>query len=164
MSGSAAPCLHHSRYEGQRPCSCADAVFRGSRSQLQYGDSQDNPVQYWLYKEGGERRHRRQKEPDRERRHREKSSMREKRDKHSREKSNSFSDKEGEDRHREKRHREGARLDEERHPGDTGRKERSSREELRKRESKVPFLTLRSLCSHPQVTTLGEEVDLRVAR
>lgn len=90
--------------------------------------------------------------------------MREKRDKHSREKSNSFSDKEGEDRHREKRHREGARLDEERHPGDTGRKERSSREELTKRESKVPFLTLRSLCSHPQVTTLREEVDLRVAR
>uniref|UniRef100_A0A667HQM0 Cytoplasmic dynein 2 intermediate chain 1 n=1 Tax=Lynx canadensis TaxID=61383 RepID=A0A667HQM0_LYNCA len=129
---------------------------------LQYGDSQGNPVQYWLYKEGGERRHKRQKEADRERRHREKSSVREKRDKHSREKSNSFSDKEGEDRHREKRHREGARLDEERHPGDTGRKERSSREELTKRESKVPFLTLRSLCSHPQVTTLREEVDLRV--
>uniref|UniRef100_A0A667GYY7 Cytoplasmic dynein 2 intermediate chain 1 n=1 Tax=Lynx canadensis TaxID=61383 RepID=A0A667GYY7_LYNCA len=124
---------------------------------LQYGDSQGNPVQYWLYKEGGERRHKRQKEADRERRHREKSSVREKRDKHSREKSNSFSDKEGEDRHREKRHREGARLDEERHPGDTGRKERSSREELTKRESKVPFLTLRSLCSHPQVTTLREE-------
>ncbi|XP_003983320.2 cytoplasmic dynein 2 intermediate chain 1 isoform X1 [Felis catus] len=103
---------------------------------LRYGDSQENPVQYWLYKEGGERRHRRQKEADRERRHREKSSVREKRDKHSREKSNSFSDKEGEDRHREKRHREGARLDEERHPGDTGRKERSSREELMKRESK----------------------------
>uniref|UniRef100_A0A667GYT6 Cytoplasmic dynein 2 intermediate chain 1 n=1 Tax=Lynx canadensis TaxID=61383 RepID=A0A667GYT6_LYNCA len=103
---------------------------------LQYGDSQGNPVQYWLYKEGGERRHKRQKEADRERRHREKSSVREKRDKHSREKSNSFSDKEGEDRHREKRHREGARLDEERHPGDTGRKERSSREELTKRESK----------------------------
>ncbi|XP_039111786.1 cytoplasmic dynein 2 intermediate chain 1 isoform X1 [Hyaena hyaena] len=103
---------------------------------LQYGDSKDNPLQYWLYKEGGERRHRRQREPDRERKHGEKSSTREKRDKYSKEKSNLFTDKEGEERHRERRHREGSHVDEERHHSTTGRRERSSGEEPRKRESK----------------------------
>ncbi|XP_023987395.1 cytoplasmic dynein 2 intermediate chain 1 isoform X2 [Physeter macrocephalus] len=80
---------------------------------LQYGDSKDNPLKYWLYKEEGERRHRKQKEPDREKKHREKSSTREKREKYSKAKSHSFSDKEGAERRKEQRHKEGFRVDEE---------------------------------------------------
>ncbi|XP_059964411.1 cytoplasmic dynein 2 intermediate chain 1 [Mesoplodon densirostris] len=95
---------------------------------LQYGDSKDNPLKYWLYKEEGERRHRKQKEPDREKKHREKSSTREKRENYSKEKSNSFSDKEGEERHKEKRHKEGFRVDEEKHRSSVDRKEHRRRE------------------------------------
>ncbi|XP_032499345.1 WD repeat-containing protein 60 isoform X3 [Phocoena sinus] len=96
--------------------------------QLQYGDSKDNPLKYWLYKEEGERRHRKQKEPDREKKHREKSSTREKREKYSKEKSNSFSDKEGEERHKEKRHKEGFHVDEEKRRSSVGKKEHRRRE------------------------------------
>eukprot|EP00071_Canis_lupus_P026082 XP_022259639.1 WD repeat-containing protein 60 isoform X5 [Canis lupus familiaris] len=103
---------------------------------LQYGDSKDNPLKYWLYKEEGERRHRKQKEPDREKKHREKSSTREKRDKYAKEKSNSSSDKKGEERHKDKRHKEGSHLDEERHHSSTDKRERLTREEPKKRESK----------------------------
>ncbi|XP_059877194.1 cytoplasmic dynein 2 intermediate chain 1 isoform X2 [Delphinus delphis] len=95
---------------------------------LQYGDSKDNPLKYWLYKEEGERRHRKQKEPDREKKHREKSSTREKREKYSKEKSNSFSDKEGEERHKEKRHKEGFHVDEEKRRSSVGKKEHRRRE------------------------------------
>uniref|UniRef100_A0A8C2P578 Cytoplasmic dynein 2 intermediate chain 1 n=1 Tax=Capra hircus TaxID=9925 RepID=A0A8C2P578_CAPHI len=70
-----------------------DRERRYRERKLQYGDSKDNPLKYWLYKEEGERRHRKQKEPDREKKHREKSSTREK---NSKEKGSSFSDKEGE--------------------------------------------------------------------
>ncbi|KAB0394997.1 hypothetical protein E2I00_017624, partial [Balaenoptera physalus] len=101
---------------------------------LQYGDSKDNPLKYWLYKEEGERRHRKQKEPDREKKHREKSSTREKREKYSKEKSSSFSDKEGEERHKEKRHKEGFRVDEAKQRGSVDEKE-----EHRRREAEVPF-------------------------
>ncbi|XP_039692752.1 cytoplasmic dynein 2 intermediate chain 1 isoform X4 [Pteropus medius] len=104
--------------------------------QLQYGDSKDNPLKYWLYKEEGERRHRKPKEPDREKKHREKSSTREKRERYSKGKSNSFSDKEGEERHKEKRHKEGSHFDDERHRGSMDKKDRSSKEEHRKREPK----------------------------
>ncbi|XP_045876253.1 cytoplasmic dynein 2 intermediate chain 1 isoform X1 [Meles meles] len=104
--------------------------------QLQYGDSQDNPLKYWLYKEEGEKRHRKQNEPDRERRHGDKSSTRERREKYPKEKRNSFSDKEGEGRHKEKRHKEGFHFDEERRQSNTDRKDRLSREDLKKRESK----------------------------
>lgn len=107
--------------------------FSMSRPKLQYGDSKDNPLKYWLYKEEGERRHRKQKEPDREKKHREKSSIREKREKYSKEKSNSFSDKEGEERHKEKRHKEGFHVDEEKRRGSVGKKEH------RRREAEVPF-------------------------
>ncbi|KAI5217749.1 Cytoplasmic Dynein 2 Intermediate Chain 1 [Manis pentadactyla] len=55
---------------------------------LQYGDSKDSPLKYWLYKEEGERRHRKQKEPDGEKKHQEKSSTRKRREKHPKEKSN----------------------------------------------------------------------------
>ncbi|CAK7294749.1 Cytoplasmic dynein 2 intermediate chain 1 [Vulpes lagopus] len=103
---------------------------------LQYGDSKDNPLKYWLYKEEGERRHRKQKEPDREKKHREKSSTREKRDKYAKEKSNSSSDKKGEERHKDKRHKEGSHFDEERHHSSTDKRERLPREEPKKRESK----------------------------
>ncbi|XP_039692737.1 cytoplasmic dynein 2 intermediate chain 1 isoform X2 [Pteropus medius] len=103
---------------------------------LQYGDSKDNPLKYWLYKEEGERRHRKPKEPDREKKHREKSSTREKRERYSKGKSNSFSDKEGEERHKEKRHKEGSHFDDERHRGSMDKKDRSSKEEHRKREPK----------------------------
>ncbi|KAG8506105.1 WD repeat-containing protein 60 [Galemys pyrenaicus] len=89
------------------------------RPQLQYGDSRDNPLKYWLYKEEGERRHRRQREPDRERRHRDKAGAREK--------SGSFSDKEGDGRQRDG---ESRLLGE--------RRERPRKEEHRKREAKVP--------------------------
>nr|XP_055191051.1 cytoplasmic dynein 2 intermediate chain 1 isoform X4 [Nyctereutes procyonoides] len=102
---------------------------------LQYGDSKDNPLKYWLYKEEGERRHRKQKEPDREKKHREKST-REKRDKYAKEKSNSSSDKKGEERHKDKRHKEGSHFDEERHHSSTDKRERLPREEPKKRESK----------------------------
>ncbi|XP_022369625.1 WD repeat-containing protein 60 isoform X1 [Enhydra lutris kenyoni] len=103
---------------------------------LQYGDSKDNPLKYWLYKEEGEKRHRKQKEPDRERKHGEKSSTRERREKYPKGKSNSFPDKEGEERHKEKRHKEGFHFDEERRQSDMDKKERLLREDLKKRESK----------------------------
>uniref|UniRef100_A0A9L0KIW8 Uncharacterized protein n=1 Tax=Equus asinus TaxID=9793 RepID=A0A9L0KIW8_EQUAS len=103
---------------------------------MQYGDSKDNPLKYWLYKEEGERRHRKQKEPDREKKHREKSSTREKKEKYSKEPRTPSSDKEGEERHKEKRHSEGFRLDDERHRGSVDKKERPSKEEPRKREYK----------------------------
>ncbi|KAM9078255.1 cytoplasmic dynein 2 intermediate chain 1 isoform 1-T1 [Megaptera novaeangliae] len=96
---------------------------------LQYGDSKDNPLKYWLYKEEGERRHRKQKEPDREKKHREKSSTREKREKYSKEKSSSFSDKEGEERHKEKRHKDGFRVDEAKQRGSVDEKEEHRRRE-----------------------------------
>uniref|UniRef100_A0A8C3X1Q1 Cytoplasmic dynein 2 intermediate chain 1 n=1 Tax=Catagonus wagneri TaxID=51154 RepID=A0A8C3X1Q1_9CETA len=95
---------------------------------LQYGDSRDNPLKYWLYKEEDERRHRRQKEPDRGRKHREKSSTQEKRDKYSKEKSNSFSDKEGEERHKEKRHKDSVHFDDERPRSHVDKKEPGRRE------------------------------------
>ncbi|XP_016052419.1 PREDICTED: WD repeat-containing protein 60 [Miniopterus natalensis] len=103
---------------------------------LQYGDSKDNPLNYWLYKEDGERRHRRHKDPDRGKKHQEKSSTREKREKYSKEKSILLSKNEGEKRHKEKRHKEGFHLDDERHQSSMDRKERSSKEEHRKREPK----------------------------
>ncbi|XP_032160428.1 WD repeat-containing protein 60 isoform X3 [Mustela erminea] len=103
---------------------------------LQYGDSKDNPLKYWLYKEEGERRPRKQKEPDRERKHGEKSSTRERREKYPKDKISSFSDKEGEERHKEKRHKEGFHFDEGRRPSNPDKKERLSREDLKKRESK----------------------------
>ncbi|XP_037691636.1 cytoplasmic dynein 2 intermediate chain 1 isoform X2 [Choloepus didactylus] len=103
---------------------------------LQYGDSKDNPLKYWLYKEEGERRHRRPKEQDQEKKHREKSSTREKREKFSKEKSNLFSEKEGEERHKEKQHKEGYHFDDEKYRNNMDKKERSSKEEHRKRESK----------------------------
>ncbi|MBZ3883561.1 WD repeat-containing protein 60 [Sciurus carolinensis] len=112
-----------------------DRERRYRERKLQYGDSKDNPLKYWLYKEEGERRHRKPREADRERKHREKSSTREKREKHLKEKSNSFSDKEGEERHKEKRHKDVFHLDE-RHRSSTDRKERLWKEEHRKRASK----------------------------
>lgn len=146
----------HSRYEASGRVPCAHVVFPGSPSQLQYGDRKDNPLQYWLYKEGGERRHRRQKEPDRERKHGGKSSTREKRDKHSEEGSNLFTDKGGEERHGERRRRGGSHdddEDEERRSAAGGRA-RPSGEEPRARESKVPLLTLHSPCSRPETNSL----------
>lgn len=141
----------------------AHAFFNLSLSKLQYSDGKDNPLKYWLYKEEGERRHRKQKEPDRERKHGEKSSTREKKEKYPKEKSNSFSDREGEERQKEKRHKEGFHFGEERHHSNTDKKERLSREDLKKRESKVPFLMLPSLCSPPKTNTLREEFYLPVA-
>lgn len=120
---------HHAR--------CGLRTFQRVLSKLQYGDSKDNPLKYWLYKEEGEKRHRKQKEPEREKKHREKSSTREKRERHSRGKSSSFSDKEGEERHRERRHKEGSHLDDEKHRGGVEKKDRSSKEEHKKREPKV---------------------------
>lgn len=123
------------------PCFLCSRVFHLSPSKLQYGDSKDNPLKYWLYNEEGEKRHRKQKEPDRERKHGEKSSTRERREKYPKEKTNSFSDKEGEERHKEKRHKEGFHFDEQRRQSDPDRRERLSRDDLEKRESKVPFLS-----------------------
>uniref|UniRef100_A0A8C3WY79 Cytoplasmic dynein 2 intermediate chain 1 n=1 Tax=Catagonus wagneri TaxID=51154 RepID=A0A8C3WY79_9CETA len=107
---------------------------------LQYGDSRDNPLKYWLYKEEDERRHRRQKEPDRGRKHREKSSTQEKRDKYSKEKSNSFSDKEGEERHKEKRHKDSVHFDDERPRSHVDKKEPG------RREAKVRFRAAGRCC------------------
>uniref|UniRef100_A0A8D2HI73 Cytoplasmic dynein 2 intermediate chain 1 n=1 Tax=Urocitellus parryii TaxID=9999 RepID=A0A8D2HI73_UROPR len=125
---------HHNllgREARDRPLEKAERKMRS----LQYGDSKDNPLKYWLYKEDGERRHRKPREADRERKHREKSSTREKRERHSKEKSNAFSDKEGEERHKEKRHKEAFHFDE-RHRSSMDKKERLWKEEHRKRESK----------------------------
>ncbi|KAF4020515.1 hypothetical protein G4228_012195, partial [Cervus hanglu yarkandensis] len=113
-----------------------DRERRYRERKLQYGDSKDNPLKYWLYREEGERRHRKQKEPEREKKHREKSGTRERREKSSKEKGSSFSDKEGEERHRERRHKEGVPAGEERPRGHAERKERSRREEHRRREAK----------------------------
>nr|XP_012641742.1 WD repeat-containing protein 60 isoform X2 [Microcebus murinus] len=112
-----------------------DRERRYRERKLQYGDSRENPLKYWLYKEEGERRHRKPREADREKKHREKSSTREKRDKYAKEKSSSFSDKDWEERHREKRHKEGFPADEARR-SNSERKEKSSREEHKKREPK----------------------------
>ncbi|XP_047619115.1 cytoplasmic dynein 2 intermediate chain 1 isoform X1 [Phacochoerus africanus] len=96
---------------------------------LQYGDSRDNPLKYWLYKEEDERRHRKPKEPDQGRKHpREKSSTRERRDKDWKEKSHSFSDREGEDRHKEKRRNEGFHFEDEKPRGHVDKKEPRRRE------------------------------------
>ena len=120
-----------------------------SCSKLQYGDSRDNPLKYWLYKEEDERRHRKPKEPDQGRKHhREKSSTREKRDKYSKEKSHSFSDKEGEDRHKEKRRKEGFHVDDEKPRGHVDKKE------PRRREAKVWFQV--HPCSQPPQPSSGE--------
>ncbi|XP_011796993.1 PREDICTED: WD repeat-containing protein 60 [Colobus angolensis palliatus] len=113
-----------------------DRERRYRERKLQYGDSKDNPLKYWLYKEEGDRRHRKPREPDRDKKHREKSSTREKREKYSKEKSNSFSEKGGEERHKEKRHKEGLHFDDERHRSSVDRKERSAKDEHKKRESK----------------------------
>ncbi|XP_052040804.1 cytoplasmic dynein 2 intermediate chain 1 isoform X4 [Apodemus sylvaticus] len=115
-----------------------DRERRYRERKLQYGDSKENPLNYWLYKEEGEKKHRKVKDTDREKKHREKSSTREKRERHSKEKGSSLSDREVEDRHREKRHKEGLHYDEERRRSHTDKKERSSKEEHKKRESKEP--------------------------
>ncbi|XP_054430747.1 cytoplasmic dynein 2 intermediate chain 1 isoform X2 [Pteronotus mesoamericanus] len=77
---------------------------------LQYGDSKDNPLKYWLYKEEEGRRHRKHREPERGKKHREKSSTREKREKYSKEKSSLLSEKEGDEGHKGKRRKEAFRL------------------------------------------------------
>ncbi|XP_032100750.1 WD repeat-containing protein 60 isoform X2 [Sapajus apella] len=112
-----------------------DRERRYRERKLQYGDSKDNPLKYWLYKGEGERRHRKPREPDRDKKHRE-NSTRERREKYSKEKSSAFPDKEGEERRKEKRHKEGLHLDEERHRSHMDRKERLVKEEHKKRESK----------------------------
>ncbi|KAM9229891.1 cytoplasmic dynein 2 intermediate chain 1 [Dugong dugon] len=132
---------------------------------LQYGDSKDNPLKYWLYKEEGERRHRKQKEQDQEKKHREKSSAREKIPK---EKNSSFSDKEGKERHKEKRHKR--HLDEERQQSNMDKKERSLKEEHKKRdfkhsrkeESSVWKLAQRHR-SQENMETEKEDIDLENA-
>ncbi|XP_055277642.1 cytoplasmic dynein 2 intermediate chain 1 isoform X2 [Moschus berezovskii] len=107
-----------------------DRERRYRERKLRYGDSKDNPLKYWLYKEQGERRHGK-KEPDRE-----KGSTRDRREKDSKEKGSSLSDREGEDRHKERRRKEGFPAGEERPRGHAERKERSRREEHRRREAK----------------------------
>ncbi|XP_051033791.1 cytoplasmic dynein 2 intermediate chain 1 [Phodopus roborovskii] len=115
-----------------------DRERRYRERKLQYGDSKENPLNYWLYKEDSEKRHRKVKDADREKRHGERSGQREKRERHSRDKGHSLSDREGEDRHRERRHREGLHHDEERRRSHTDRKERSVKEEHKRRETKDP--------------------------
>ncbi|KAK2505110.1 hypothetical protein MC885_014494 [Smutsia gigantea] len=104
---------------------------------LQYGDSKDNPLKYWLYKEEGERRHRKQKEPHQEKKHQEKSSTRERREKYPKEKDSSFPGKEAVEQSIEKRHKEGFHLGDERHQGHTDRRDRPLGEEHRTGEPKV---------------------------
>ncbi|XP_045054675.2 cytoplasmic dynein 2 intermediate chain 1 isoform X3 [Desmodus rotundus] len=103
---------------------------------LQYGDSKDNPLKYWLYKEEEGRRHRKHREPDRGKKHQEKSSTREKRERHSKEKGSSLSEREGDAGHKEKHHEEGLHFRDERHRSRVDRGERLSKEERRKREPK----------------------------
>lgn len=141
-----------------------DRERRYRERKLQYGDSKDNPLKYWLYKEEGDRRHRKPRDPDRDKKHREKSSTREKREKYSKEKSNSFSEKEGEERHKEKRHKEVLHFDDERHRTSVDRKERSAKDEHKKRESKVPLPMLRCLHSRHEVSALRGGLPGRVAR
>uniref|UniRef100_A0A8C6W2T1 Cytoplasmic dynein 2 intermediate chain 1 n=1 Tax=Nannospalax galili TaxID=1026970 RepID=A0A8C6W2T1_NANGA len=111
-----------------------DRERRYRERKLQYGGGKDNPLNYWLYKEEGERKHRRTRDTDREKKHREKSSTRGRGEKHSKEKGSSLSNREGEDRHRERR-KEGLHR-EERRPSHTDGKERPSKEEHKRRESK----------------------------
>nr|XP_048293747.1 cytoplasmic dynein 2 intermediate chain 1 isoform X1 [Myodes glareolus] len=115
-----------------------DRERRYRERKLQYGDSKENPLNYWLYKEEGEKKHRKVRDPDRDKRHRDRSSTREKREKHSKEKGNSLSDREVEERHREKRHKEGLHHDEERRRSHADKRERSGREEHKRREAKEP--------------------------
>ncbi|KAF6073034.1 hypothetical protein HJG60_020293 [Phyllostomus discolor] len=103
---------------------------------LQYGDSKDNPLKYWLYKEEEGRRHRKHREPDRGKKHQEKSSTRERRERHSKEKGSSLSEREGDAGHKERRREEGGHFSDERHHSRADRRERSSKEERRKREPK----------------------------
>ncbi|XP_036905420.1 cytoplasmic dynein 2 intermediate chain 1 [Sturnira hondurensis] len=101
---------------------------------LQYGDSKDNPLKYWLYKEEEGGRHRKHRESDRGKRRHEKSSTGEKRERHS------LSEREGNAEHKEKRQEEGLHFgnerQHERQHGRVDRRERSSKEERRKREPK----------------------------
>ncbi|XP_065795712.1 cytoplasmic dynein 2 intermediate chain 1 isoform X4 [Muntiacus reevesi] len=113
-----------------------DRERRYRERKLHYGDSKDHPLKYWLYREEGERRHRRQKEPEREKQHHEKSGPRERREKSSKEKGSSFSDRDGEQRHRDRRRKEGVPAGEERPRGHAERKARSRGEEHSRREAK----------------------------
>lgn len=122
-------CPHPRHHVCGSQCQCELSCVFLSSPQLQYGDSKDNPLKYWLYKEEGERRQRKK--------HQDKSSIKEKREKYSKEKSSSFSDKEGEEKRKEKRHKQGFHVDEERHRSTLERKERSLKEEHRKREPEV---------------------------
>uniref|UniRef100_A0A8C2QF71 Cytoplasmic dynein 2 intermediate chain 1 n=1 Tax=Cricetulus griseus TaxID=10029 RepID=A0A8C2QF71_CRIGR len=115
-----------------------DRERRYRERKLQYGDSKENPLNYWLYKEESEKRHRKVKDADREKRRRERSSTREKREKHSREKGSSVCDRDGEDRHREKRHKDGLHHDEDRRRSHSDKKERSGKDEHKRREAKEP--------------------------
>ncbi|XP_049976822.1 cytoplasmic dynein 2 intermediate chain 1 isoform X1 [Alexandromys fortis] len=115
-----------------------DRERRYRERKLQYGDSKENPLNYWLYKEEGEKKHRKVRDTDRDKRHRDRSSTGEKREKHSKEKGNSLSDREVEERHREKRHKEGLHHDEERRRSHADKRERSGREEHKRREAKEP--------------------------
>ncbi|XP_058516726.1 cytoplasmic dynein 2 intermediate chain 1 isoform X2 [Ochotona princeps] len=112
-----------------------DRERRYRERKLQYGDGKDNPLQYWLYREEGERRHKRSRDPDREKKHREKSSVRDRRDKYSKEKSNSYPEKE-EERHKERRHRDSSHVDDERHRAHAEKKERSLKDGHTRRDPK----------------------------
>ncbi|XP_051008441.1 cytoplasmic dynein 2 intermediate chain 1 [Acomys russatus] len=117
-----------------------DRERRYRERKLQYGDSKENPLHYWLYKEDNERKHKRVKDADREKKHREKSSTREKRERHTKDKASvlTLTDREVDERHREKRHRVGLHHDEDRRRSHTEKKERALKEEHKKRESKEP--------------------------
>lgn len=148
--GSAGPHHHCNTCEALHACLCAHVLVPVSCPQPQCGDSEDNPLKYWLYKEEGERRHRKQKEPDRERKHQEKSSTRERREKHPKEKNSSFPDKEVAERSREKRRKEGFHLGDEKHQGHMDRRDRPLGKEHRTGEPKVLFSDGHCLCGCPE--------------
>ncbi|XP_068942170.1 cytoplasmic dynein 2 intermediate chain 1 [Petaurus breviceps papuanus] len=103
-----------------------------------YGENKEFTLRYYLHKEDGERKHKKQKEQEEEKKHREKSSTREKREKASKEKSNIASDKDVEEKHKEKRHKDGVSFEDERPKNITDKKEKISKEEHRKKkESKT---------------------------
>uniref|UniRef100_A0A4X2KKL5 Dynein 2 intermediate chain 1 n=1 Tax=Vombatus ursinus TaxID=29139 RepID=A0A4X2KKL5_VOMUR len=99
-----------------------------------YGENKEFTLRYYLHKEDGEKKHKRQKEQEQEKKHKEKNSTRERREKVSKEKSNTACDKDGEERHREKRHKDGVPFEDERLKNIADKKEKTSKEEHRKKK------------------------------
>ncbi|XP_074123398.1 cytoplasmic dynein 2 intermediate chain 1 isoform X2 [Sminthopsis crassicaudata] len=103
-----------------------------------YGENKEFTLRYYLHKEDGEKKHKKQQEQEKKHKDREKSNSREKKEKTSKEKSTSINDRDVEEKHKDKRHKEGVIFEDERPKYFADKKEKVSKEEHRKkRDSKT---------------------------